>query len=318
MEYKDYYKILGLERTATPEQIKQAYRKAARKYHPDVSKEADAEARFKDAGEAYEVLKDPEKRAAYDQFGANWREGQPFEPPPGYQQNYSFYSGEYSGDDAGQFSDFFESLFGRSRTGGHDRSSRSSFRMRGEDQYAKIRIDLADSYHGAQKTINLARQVLDEQTGRVHTQPQTLHVSIPKGLIEGQHIRLEGQGLPGYGGEAAGDLFLEILFEDDPLFHAEKRDIHMTLPVAPWEAALGATVTAPTLGGPVQMTIPPGSQSGGKLRLRGKGLSTADRQGDQIVTLRIIAPIPQTEEQRQLYRTMAEKMTFNPRAGMEH
>ena len=312
MEYKDYYQILGVGRDATQDQIKQAYRKLARKYHPDVSKEKDAEARFKDAGEAYEVLKDPEKRAAYDKFGANWRNGDHFEPPPNWDAGFEFRGAGYTGADASGFSDFFESLFGRDQ--GNGRRTRT-LRMKGEDQHAKIVIPLAEAYHGARQTITLTRPTVDPY-GHVTTSPHRLHVAIPKGIIEGQRIRLEGQGLPGYGGSPAGDLYLEIVFQQDPLFYAEKRDIHLTLPVAPWEAALGASLTVPTLGGDVQVKIPPGSQAGKKLRLKGKGLCAGANCGDQIVTLQIVMPEAKTEEQRQVYRAMAEKMPFNPRAGM--
>ena len=312
MEYKDYYQILGVGRDATQDQIKQAYRKLARKYHPDVSKEKDAEARFKDAGEAYEVLKDPEKRAAYDKFGANWRNGDHFEPPPNWDAGFEFRGAGYTGADASGFSDFFESLFGRDQGNGR---RTHTLRMKGEDQHAKIVIPLAEAYHGARQTITLTRPMVDP-SGHVATSPHRLHVAIPKGIIEGQRIRLEGQGLPGYGGSPAGDLYLEIVFQQDPLFHAEKRDIHLTLPVAPWEAALGASLTVPTLGGDVQVKIPPGSQAGKKLRLKGKGLCAGANCGDQIVTLQIVMPEAKTEEQRQVYRAMAEKMPFNPRAGM--
>lgn len=312
MEYKDYYQTLGVARDASQDQIKQAYRKVARKYHPDVSKEANAEAKFKDAGEAYEVLKDPEKRAAYDQFGANWREGQNFEPPPNWDAGFEFRGAGYTGADASGFSDFFESLFGRDHSDGQ---GRHAYRMRGDDQHAKILITLNDAYQGAQKTITLTRPVVDAN-GRVSASPHRLNVAIPKGIVEGQHIRLEGQGLPGRGGSPAGDLFLEIAFETDRLFHAEKRDIHLTLPVTPWEAALGASLTVPTLGGNVQLKIPPGSQGGKKLRLKGKGLSAGSHQGDQIVTLRIVVPEATTEEQRKLYAAMAELMPLNPRSAM--
>lgn len=313
MEYKDYYKILGVSRDATQDQIKQAYRKVARKFHPDISKEPNAEVKFKDVGEAYEVLKDPEKRAAYDKFGANWRDGQNFEPPPNWDAGFEFRGTGYTGGgDASGFSDFFESLFGRGSMGGQ----RSHvFRMKGEDQHARIMITLADAYFGAQQTITLTRPVVDAN-GRVSTSPHRLHIVIPKGIIEGQRIRLEGQGLPGYGGSPAGDLYLEIAFQEHRLFHAEKRDIHLTVPIAPWEAALGATLTIPTLGGNVQIKIPPGAQSGKKLRLKGKGLSSGSHLGDQIVTLQIVVPEAKTEDQRQLYRAMAEKMSFNPRSEL--
>lgn len=313
MEYKDYYQILGVPREATQDQIKQAYRKLARKYHPDVSKEKDAEARFKDAGEAYEVLKDPEKRAAYDRFGANWRDGEPFDPPPDWDAGFEFRGTGHRGGGATGFSDFFESLFGQGfATGG---SRQSAFRMKGEDQHAKIIISLADAYLGTKQTITLSRPIVDDH-GRVSTTPHALHIVIPKGIIEGQRIRLEGQGQPGYGGSPPGDLYLEIAFQPDRLFHAEKRDIHLTVPITPWEAALGASLTVPTLGGNVQLKIPPGSQGGKKLRLKGKGLSTKNQQGDQIVTLQIFVPEAKTEEQRQLYATMAAKMPSNPRADL--
>ena len=312
MEYKDYYQILGIPRDATQDQIKQAYRKVARKYHPDVSKERDAEAKFKNAGEAYEVLKDPEKRAAYDKFGANWREGQDFEPPPNWDAGFEFRGAGYTGGDAAGFSDFFESLFGHAHT---DQQRQHVFKMKGEDQHAKIVISLKDAYLGAKQTLTLTRPAVDT-SGHVKTTPHTLHVVIPQGIIEGQRIRLEGQGLPGYGGSPPGDLFLEIAWREDRFFHAKKRDIHLTLPIAPWEAALGATLTVPTLGGNVQVKIPPGSQGGKKLRLKGKGLSTGSQQGDQIVTLQIVVPEANTEEQRNLYATMAKTMPFNPRSEL--
>jgi len=312
MEYKDYYQVLGVARDATQDQIKQAYRKVARKYHPDVSKVKDAEAKFKDVIEAYEVLKDPEKRAAYDKFGANWRDGQNFEPPPNWDAGFEFRGTGYTGGEAAGFSDFFESLFGKAHAGG---PRQHAFRMKGEDQHAKIVINLTDAYAGANQTITLSRPEVDDR-GHVRTSPHRLHIVIPKGIIEGQRIRLEGQGLPGYGGSPPGDLFLEIAFAEHRFFHAEKRDIHLTLPITPWEAALGASLTVPTLGGNVQLKIPPGSQSGKKLRLKGKGLSTDKHQGDQIVILHIVVPEPKTEEQRQLYATMAQKMPFNPRSEL--
>ena len=187
--------------------------------------------------------------------------------------------------------------------------------MKGEDQHAKIIISLADAYSGAKQTLTLTRPAVDD-SGHVRTTPHRLHVVIPQGITEGQRIRLEGQGLPGYGGSPPGDLFLEIAFQEDRLFHAEKRDIHLTLPITPWEAALGAPLTVPTLGGNVQVKIPPGSQSGKKLRLKGKGLSTGSQRGDQIITLYIVVPEPKNEEQRNLYATMAQKMPFNPRSEL--
>lgn len=314
MEYKDYYDILGVSRQATQEEIKRGYRKLARKYHPDVSKEADADTRFQDLGEAYEVLQDPEKRAAYDKFGKDWKNGQDFEPPPNWDAGFEFSGSGYTGGtEGGAHSDFFETLFGRSQYGG--RSGQAAFRMKGEDQHAKIVINLRDAYNGSKQTITLNKAAVDDQ-GRVTTTPHTLHVTIPKGITEGQRIRLEGQGLPGMGGGPSGDLFLEIAFAPDPIFHAEKRDIHLTLPVTPWEAALGATITVPTLGGNVQLGIPAGSQGGRRLRLKERGLCTAEHKGDQYVKLRIVLPRPETEEQQALYKKMAELMPVNPRTEM--
>ncbi len=310
MKYKDYYQILGIERNATPEQIKQSYRKLARKFHPDVNKEKDAETRFKEIGEAYEVLKDPEKRQAYDSFGENWQNGDQFKAPPNWNSGFEFHQGG-DGDAAG-FSDFFESLFGQSHARG---GNRQTFRMQGEDQHATVTISLADAYHGAKQSITLERRGADEQ-GRVRIQPQQLNIVIPKGVIAGQRIRLEGQGMPGHGGGPAGDLYLEIQFAKDPHFKADKRTIHLLLPVTPWEAALGASITVPTLDGKVQLKIPPNSQNGSKLRLKGKGLSTQKSLGDQIVTLKVALPQATTDEQREVYKTMAEKMPFNPRAEL--
>jgi curved DNA-binding protein len=243
MEYKDYYAILGIPRDATQDQVKQAYRRLARKYHPDISKEKEAENKFKDVGEAYEVLKDPEKRSAYDKFGSNWQAGQEFKPPPNWDAGFEFSGAGYTGADSSGFSDFFEELFGHSQQPkGSFRKSSTAFRMQGEDQHAKIVIQLADAYHGSRQTITLSRPTID-QSGHVRTIPHTLHVVIPQGIIEGQNIRLEGQGMPGFGGGPNGDLFLEIVFAKNPLFLVEKRDIHLTLPINVWEAALGASVT---------------------------------------------------------------------------
>lgn len=311
MEYKDYYTILNIKRDAPQDEVKRAYRKLARKYHPDISKEEGAEAKFKDIGEAYEVLKDPEKRTAYDKFGANWKEGQEFKPPPNWDAGFEFSGGGHTGGDPNDFSDFFEQLFGHTKFSGA-RAQRSTFRMQGENQHAKIVIRLEDAFHGSKQTITLSRATVDEQ-GHVKTEPHSLHITIPKGIIEGQQIRLEGQGMPGMGGGPNGDLFLEIAFAEHPLFHAEGRDLYHSLPITPWEAALGATVTVPTLGGNVDLKIPAGSQGGQKLRLKNRGLASAKKTGHQYVTLRIIVPEAKTEEQKKLYREMAKIMTENPR-----
>ena len=313
MEYKDYYKTLGLARDASQGEIKRSYRKLARKYHPDINKAADAEKKFKEIGEAYEVLSDPEKRAAYDKFGSNWQQGQDFKPPPDWDAGFEFSGADFGQGNNADFSDFFSQLFG----GGKFRQSGDfqTFHDRGQDQHARVIIPLADAWHGSSRTFTLTRPEVDS-SGHIVNKQHTINVNIPKGVTEGQRIRLKGQGMAGSGQGENGDLYLEIGFEDHPLFHAEKRDIHLVLPITPWEAALGATVETPTLGGRVKLKIPPGSQSGNRLRLKGRGLCSASSSGDQIVTLKIVTPKAETAEQKELYRKMAEIMPMNPRAGM--
>lgn len=317
MDYKDYYKTLNISKKASQEEIKRAYRKLARKYHPDVNKGPEAEGKFKEISEAYEVLKDVEKRKAYDTFGSNWQAGQDFKPPPNWETRFHRTSRGSQQRSSEHFSDFFESLFG----GGHSRFSAedlSSFgrgqHVRGEDVRAKVSITLEDSYHGAKRTITLNRTV-DDGSGRLIIQPQSLQVSIPKGIIEGQQVRLEGQGDVGYGRGQRGNLFLEIIFEPHPLFTVSKRDIFLVLPVTPWEAALGATIAVPTLGGKVDLKLPPNSQAGRKLRLKDRGLSSKTQTGDQYVTLAIHTPPAKTAEQRKLYEEMAKLMPYDPRSG---
>lgn len=310
MEFKDYYKIMGVARDATQDEIKRTYRKLARKYHPDVSKEADSEARFKELGEAYEVLKDAEKRAAYDQLGANWKGGQEFRPPPDWNTGFEFSGGGFTGGDAADYSDFFASLFGRNfRAGGG-----APFHAKGEDHHAKVLIDLEDTYQGANRTITLRVPAVDAQ-GHVITRERLLNVTIPKGIREGQHIRLSGQGGAGMGKGQAGDLYLQVEFRAHPLYRVDGRDLYLDLPVAPWEAALGATVKVPTLGGIVELKIPEGSGSGRKLRLKGRGIP-GDPPGDCYVILAIALPPADTEAARMLYRKMAQELSFNPRAKM--
>ena len=294
MQFKDYYETLGVSRAASQDDIKRAYRRLARKYHPDVSKEANAESRFKEIGEAYEVLKDPEKRKAYDRFGKDWKHGQEFRPPPGWEQQFNSGGGGFSG--ASGFSDFFETLFGR----GDFHGARGPMRAKGDDQGVRIEIPLEDAYRGATRNITLRGRMLS--------------VRIPKGVTEGQRIRLGGQGGAGAGGGPAGDLYLTVTYTAHPLFRAEGRDVHLKLPVAPWEAALGATVAVPTLGGKVDLKIPRGSRSDRTLRLKGRGLPGRPN-GDQYVALEIVAPPADTPEAESLYRKMAESMDFDPRAG---
>ncbi|MGR9046867.1 MAG: DnaJ C-terminal domain-containing protein [Gammaproteobacteria bacterium] len=315
MEYKDYYKIMGVTKNATQDEIKRAYRKLARKYHPDVSKEIDAEKKFKEVGEAYEVLKDPQKRAAYDRIGSQWREGQSFTPPPDWDTGFEFSGGGFTGGDASGFSEFFESLFGRGSPFGATRQAYSrQFHAQGEDHHAKILIDLEEAYTGATRSISLQIPELDKD-GRIINRTRRLNVKIPKGVKAGQRIRLAGQGGPGYGSGKNGDLFLEIAFNKHRLFHAEGRDIYMELPVTPWEAALGTTVSVPTLGGKVDVKIPAGSQSGSKLRLKSRGIPGIP-PGDHYIVLRIVTPPAQTSEAKALYERMAKTMPMNPRAEL--
>lgn len=315
MEYKDYYKVMGVDRKATPEVIKQAYRKLARKYHPDVSKEPQAEARFKELGEAYEVLKDPKKRAAYDELGANWKMGQDFNPPPNWnQQHGDFRSGGFSQGDASDFSDFFESLFGGAGFGRAQQHRQRNFRMRGEDIHSKISIRLEDAFRGESLSIQIPTRQINPD-GTVQTHSRTLRVKIPAGVTQGQQIRLAGQGSPGVGGGENGDLYLEIDLQKNSLYRIDGKDIYLILPVTPWEAALGASISVPTLAGKVELKIPAGSQSGQKLRLKGRGMPGAT-PGDQYVELQIVTPKATTEEDRELYKRMAELMPFNPRESM--
>lgn len=308
MEYKDYYKILGVDRHATQDEIKRAYRKLARKYHPDVNKDPAAEDTFKEMGEAYEVLKDPEKRAAYDRLGSRWQAGEEFHPPPGWDAGFEFRGGtEDLGTEA--FSDFFETLFGRGFGGA--RAGRHGFRARGQDHFAKVMIDIEDAYRGASRSITLRIPEVDEQ-GRLHTRSRTLNVKIPKGIKAGQHIRLAGQGAPGMGGGERGDLYLEVAFRPHPFYRVEGSDLYLDLPLAPWEAALGATVKVPTPAGAVELKVPPGMGSGRKLRLRGRGIP-AKQPGDLYAVIQIAMPPAQTERDKALYRQMQEQMPINPR-----
>jgi curved DNA-binding protein len=310
MEFKDYYKVMGVARDATEAQIKQAYRKLARKYHPDVSKEKDAEARFKDLGEAYEVLKSPEKRAAYDQLGQGPRPGEDFRPPPDWGAGFEF-SGAGGGEAA--YSDFFESLFGaQGRTGAA--GNRGAFRSgRGEDHHAKVLLDLEATLRGGARQLVLRLPEID--AGRLVSKERVLNVQVPKGIMAGQHIRLAGQGARGHGQEPPGDLFIEVEFQPHALYRVDGRDLYLDLPVAPWEAALGATVKTPTPTGTVDLKIPPGSHAGSKLRLKGRGIPAAP-PGDFYVILGIALPAAADDKAKAAYAAMAAALPFNPRANL--
>ena len=306
MKYKDYYEVLGIEREADPADIKRAYKRLARKYHPDVSKEQDAEERFKEVGEAYDVLRDADKRATYDNLGNSWHTGDEFSPPPGWQ--FKANAGDGFAGGKFDFSDFLDSMFGGSTPhgdpfgtqfrGSHTRGTHA----RGADERAKIVITLEEAFKGGERALNL-----NNGRGRA----RKLNVKIPAGVRESQQIRLAGQGQAGPGGRS-GDLFLTVEFAPHPIFQAQGSDIHLNLPIAPWEAALGAVVKTPTLAGKVDLKIPARSQSGHRLRLKAKGLGGA-KAGDQYVTLQIVTPPADSDAAKRIYKSMAEELDFDPR-----
>lgn len=311
MKFKDYYEALGLKRDATEEDIKRAYRKLARKYHPDVSKVDDAEERFKEVGEAYKVLKDPETRASYDALGANWRNGQDFQPPPDRDAGFEFSGrGAHADFGNGDFGEYFEQMFGHQS--GWGRGRQHSMHAKGEDHHAKVQINLEDAYHGAERNISLRMPIIDEH-GRVVTMDRTLSVKIPKGVRAGQTLRLAGQGAAGIGEGKPGDLYLKIVFRPHPRYRIDGRDVYVDLPLAPWEAALGASIAVPTPEGSVELTIPPNSSAGRKLRLKGKGIPGKEA-GDLYVVLNIALPPADTEPARKAYRTLQQAFDFNPRS----
>ncbi len=317
MEFKDYYEIIGVKRDAAQNDIKRAYRKLARKYHPDVSKESNAEEKFKELGEAYEVLKDPEKRVAYDQLGADYKAGQNFNPPPDWNTGFEFNGGGYTETNAAAFSDFFESLFGHDNKGAGSRQSHGrepQYHAPGEDHHAKILIELDDAFNGATRTITLQAPEINAQ-GHMLTRKRTLNVNIPKGVKQGQFIRLAGQGSPGSGKGKSGNLYLEINFKPHSFYHVEGKDIYLDLPVAPWEAALGTTVKTPTPEGTVDLKIPAGSTSGRKMRLKGRGIP-AKVPGDLYVVLQLVLPPADTLQAEEFYRKMEQELAFKPRAGL--
>jgi len=336
-KFQDYYQSLGVSREASSEEIQAAYRKLARKYHPDVNKEAGAEHRFKEIGEAYEVLKDPEKRKRYDALGANWKQGQEFRPPPGWQgaqgpggfhTNFGGRSrrgGAGGAGEAADFSDFFESFFGGGggftndefvdamRGGRSGARGRRNHALRGQTHEVDITIPLADAFHGAKRRIALASV---DENGEETT--KNYDVRIPPGVTNGSTIRLPGQGGEGAGGGPAGDLLLRVHIEADPHFRIDpdrKHDLIATLHVSPWEAALGAKVPLKTLDGEVILTLPAGSQSGQKLRIRGKGMpAKGGDRGDLYAEVKIVVPKTLTEEERKGFDELGKASQFNPRA----
>lgn len=312
MEFVDYYKVMGVPVSASADDIKRAYRKLARKYHPDVSQEKDSAARFKEVGEAYRVLKDPERRAEYDEL---YRYGgareQAFTPPPGWQsrQEYDADDSHYANEQ--QFSEFFEKIFA-------DRARRSSpgytsqgFTSQGQDIHSDLTISLNDAFHGSTVSVNLLKPVILPD-GRIHEEHSRLNVKIPRGVIQDQKLRLRGQGGPASGDGKQGDLYVHLHIQEDEYFHLSGKDVSVNLPITPWEAALGATVEVRTLDGIVNLTIPENSHPGRKLRLKGKGLP-GKPPGDQYVVLSVVFPEATTPDQREFYQKMSTLWSFNPR-----
>jgi curved DNA-binding protein len=294
MQFKDYYDTLGVSRGAPAEEIKRAYRKLARKYHPDVSKEKNAEAKFKDVQEAYEVLKDPEKRASYDQLGRDYRPGQQFRPPPGWEQHFGR-SGSHRFSDLNGFSDFFSSLFGGA-AGGPAGGPQPHAQAQQEEEAGTLEISMEEAYAGARRRVTIL------EAGR----PRQVDVQVPAGISDGQAIRI--------GGASRAALKFRIKVRPHPLYTLSGKDVQIELPLAPWEAALGTKVAVPTLGGTVELTIPAGAQSGQKLRLRGRGMPAAPN-GDQLVVIKLVAPSADTREAREAYERMKREFKFDARAG---
>jgi len=307
MKYQDYYKILGVDRSADAATVKGAYRKLARKYHPDVSKEPNAEARFKEIAEAYKTLKDPTTRAAYDQLGS-YQSGQDFQPPPDWRQRFG--DGQFSFDDI-DLADLFASVRGGSR---RTRGAERGLAVPGQDFDVAVRIPLIDAYRGTEVNLDLAMPEYDAQ-GFVHRVPHAFTARIPKGATDGQRLRVPGKGGKGLNGGRAGDLFLAIEVEPHPLFRVSGHNLYLDLPLTPAEAILGTSVEVPTLGGPVMLKVPAGTYAGQQLRLARRGLPRPhEGEGDLYAIVQIAVPRVTSEQERALYQQLAERSTFNPRA----
>ena len=310
MKYKDYYKILGVGKDASADEIKKAYRKLAHKYHPDVSKEPNAEERFKEVGEAYETLKSPEKRAAYDQLGS-YQPGQEFRPPPDWAQQFG--DTQFSMDDI----DIADLLAGL--TGGRHRAQRggASIPIPGQDYEVQVHITLEQAASGTEVDMNLSVPEFDEQ-GFVRRVPRAFKARIPKGATEGQRLRVPGKGGKGLNGGRDGDLYLNIVLHPHQLYRVSGHDLYLDLPLAPWEAVLGGTVEVPTLGGRVRLKVPPGTHAGQQLRLASRGLPKPQSgEGDLYAVVQIAVPTAPTDEERALFKQLAETSKFNPRVHFE-
>ncbi len=306
VEYKDYYKLLGVTKSASKDDVAKAFKKLARKYHPDLNpNDKDAEAKFKEINEAYEVLKDDEKRKLYDQLGPNWQHGQNFQRPPGYEHaNFGNFEG-------GDFSDFFETIFGGGgfrRSGGFGADPFGGYAnrpRRGRDVEATLNLTLEEAYSGGRKAVTIQ----DSGPGG----SKTLEVNIPAGVKDGARIRLSGQGDRGMGGGSNGDLYLRVGIQPHQRFQLDGQNVVLDLPLAPWEAVLGATVRVPTLDGEIELNVPPGTSSGRKLRLRGRGLGSAAAKGDQYVRIVVRVPDSLTEQERALWENLRSLSTYSPR-----
>ena len=311
MDFKDYYKILGVEPTADDKAIKTAYRKLARKYHPDVSKEKDAEAKFKDASEAYEALKSADKRAEYDELRKYGQHGQPFQGPPGWQSR-----GGYSGgEDQGDFSDFFSSIFG-ARGDGFGGGQRRSTGRKGQDVEMQLSVFLEETLSTESKQISFQVPQYDASGRHVSNTVKSLNVKIPSGVTDGERIRLKGQGAPGIGGGANGDLYLIVKFAPHPKFEVEGENLVITVPVAPWELALGTEVAVPTLTGKINLKVPAGSQNGQRMRAKGHGLlNKGGQRGYLFIQLKVVMPKEASEEVLELWKALADSAAFDPRKG---
>ncbi len=311
INYKDYYEILGVTKDASQDQIRRAYRKMARKHHPDISKSPDAEEKFKELNEAYEVLGDPEKRARYDQLGGSWQAGYETAPPPGWEGvRFSF-----GAEDADQFSEFFQALFGGGRGGWQEAELRggATRRRRGRDHESEIEVSLEEAYHGGRKTVDLERVEIGRD-GRPVRVRKSYEVKIPPGITEGSLVRLSGQGGEGSGGGPPGDLYLRVRIRPDSRFALHDHDLAYTVDISPWEAVLGNKITVPTIDGRVSMTIPPGTQTGQTFRLRGKGMPLGGgAYGDMLVTTRVVVPTRLTEVEKRLFEDLARESRFQPR-----
>lgn len=308
MKYKDYYEILGVPRDATTDAIKKAYRKLARQTHPDVSKDPKGEEKFKDISEAYKTLKDPETRAAYDKLGSH-RPGEDFQPPPDWGQQFG--DGQFSFEDI-DLSDLFAGLGGGRRGGG---ARGGKFPIPGQDYEVTAPITIEDAYRGTELDLNLSVPEYDGQ-GRVRRVPLVFKARIPKGVTDGERLRLPGKGGKGLNGGPNGSLYLTIALQPHPLYRVTGHDLYLDLPLAPWEAALGAGVEVPTLGGPVRLKVPPGTNTGQKLRLAKRGLpKRREGEGDLFAIVQIVVPTSPTEREKALFKDLADASKFNPRAS---